>query len=66
MKKIILRIDESIDDEKAVELALIVVHGGKVSKTNGEDHYCFHTVFHDDSSVTVVKHPSGTETFYIR
>jgi hypothetical protein len=66
MKKIILRIDDNIDDEKALRMALVVVEMGKISKTDGKDQYCFHSTFKDDTAVSVLKQPTGTETFYIR
>jgi len=66
MKKLILRIDDDMTDQDALRLALRVVQMGKISETAGKPQYCFHTRFNDDKTISVMKQPSGTETFYIR
>lgn len=69
MKKIILRIDDKMSDEKALVMALKVVQMGKISESAGKPQYCFHTRFLTEGRsvrLSVQKLPSGTETFYIR
>lgn len=65
-RKLILTIDESVTDEEALQATLAVVAQGKISKTSLGKQYCFHSVTVMCVEVTVVKHKSGTETFYIR
>ena len=65
MKKLILRINDEIKDSKAVEYVQYVINQQKISKTSMGEQYCFHIGFKDGANVSVVKHKSGTETFYI-
>ena len=66
MRKLILRIDDEIEDLEALYMAITVVKYGKISETAGQPQYCFHTRFKAKREVSVLKRPSGTETFYIR
>ena len=65
MKRLILNIDENLPDMQAVDAALAVVQQGKISKTSNGDQYCFHSITHSGVEVSVTKHKSGTETFFI-
>jgi hypothetical protein len=65
MKRIILNIDEDVDDVTALEAALSVVKMGKISKTSRGEQYCFHSVTANDVDIAVTKQKSGTESFFI-
>jgi hypothetical protein len=51
---------------QAMDAAMAVMQQGKISKTSNGDQYCFHSITHSGVEVSVTKHKSGTETFFIR
>jgi len=52
-RRIIIEIrDEEVSDEFALRYVTEVIKGGKISKTNGVEQYCFHTVFKNGLQVT--------------
>jgi len=65
MKRIILNIEEDVEDVAALEAALSVVRMGKISKTSRGEQYCFHSVTTDDIVISVTKTKNGTESFFI-
>ena len=66
MTKIIIHIEDGINELKAVDFVRDVINGGMVSKTAGRKHYCHATAWHKSGHVvTVLNKREGLNTFYV-
>jgi hypothetical protein len=63
MRRIIINIDESISDEKAIEMVRTVVRLGKISNEVDDPQYCYFTTFKEPIALSCSKTKSGTMSF---
>ena len=66
MSKLIIHVEDGIDELKALSFVYEVVKGGKISETNGRKHYCHATVWHKSGHVvSVLNRKEDLNTFYV-
>lgn len=65
MKKLILRVEDNISDEDALQYTQSVVRMGKISKTSKSKQYSFHSVVKGYIHVVCTRRSTTTQTFYI-
>ena len=65
MPKMIITIDDTVDDLTAAYAVLKVVQHGRISENKNGRSYCFVTTFKDGVKVAADLTPSKTDTFRV-
>lgn len=65
MSKLIITIDDTVDDLTAAYYVMKVIQQGRISESRNGRCYCFATTFKDGGQVLAERTAAGTDTFWV-